>query len=103
IGSVLKVRSQAALSRVSTTRYKWLPDDPSAFELIKPWKWPCFTRLDDSPNQSPPTNSAEEAFIRSPRLHATSPVLSAVRAGGTRLPDRPARRAPSDRSDAPRG
>src|ERR1019366_3934716 len=63
IGSTLKERSQAALSRGSTTRSEWLPDDPSAFEPIKPWKWPCFTRLDDSLNQSPPTNSAEEAKI----------------------------------------
>src|ERR1019366_6829209 len=70
IGSTLKERSQAAPSRVSTTRYEWLPDDPSAFEPIKPWKWPCFTRLEDSPNRSPPTNSAEEAVVHAGPLSA---------------------------------
>src|ERR1035441_7919728 len=28
-----------------------------------PWKWPCITRLDDSPNQNQPTDSAEEAKV----------------------------------------
>ncbi len=50
-----------ALSKDSTTKSEWLPDDPTAFELIKPWKSLSITTWEDSRNRNQPTDSAEEA------------------------------------------
>ena len=50
------------LSRVSTTKLVWEPDDRMAFKLTKPWKWPYITRLDGFLNRNPPTISVRQAF-----------------------------------------
>ena len=44
-----KKKSQMALLRVSTTKSEWLPDDPTAFAPLMPWKLPSITTWDDSP------------------------------------------------------
>jgi hypothetical protein len=49
--------------RASTTKFEWLPDDPTAFAPSTPWKLPCITTWDDSQSQNRPTNSAEEADV----------------------------------------
>src|ERR1017187_9600598 len=54
-----------APSRVSTTRFEWLPDDPTAFAPSRLWKSPSITTWDDSRNQNPPIDSAEEGQRRS--------------------------------------
>src|ERR1035437_6951323 len=51
--------------RVSTTKSEWLPDDPTAFVPTRLWKLPFITTWDDSRNQNRPTDSAEEAKLRS--------------------------------------
>lgn len=61
-----KERFPAPPSRVSTTKFEWLPDDPTAFAPTKPWKLPWITTWDDSQNRNQSTNSAEEARISPP-------------------------------------
>ena len=48
--------------RVSTTKFEWLPDDPTGFVPSRRWKLPFITTWDDFRNQNHPTDSAEEAF-----------------------------------------
>src|SRR5947207_13629879 len=52
-----------APSKASTTKFEWLPDDPTAFAPIMLWKSPCITTWRDSRNQNLPTDSAEEAKL----------------------------------------
>src|ERR1017187_4436216 len=53
-----------APSRVSTTRFEWLPDDPTAFAPSRLWKSPSIPTWGDSRNQNPPIDSAEEGENR---------------------------------------
>ena len=55
---------QRLLSRASTTKSEWLPDDPTASAPITPWKLLCITTWGVCQNQNPPTDSAEEALSR---------------------------------------
>src|SRR5579885_1958492 len=65
-GSAPKKRSPTAPSKASTTRFEWLPDDPTAFAPMRPWKSRCITTWDDCRSQNQPTDSAEEAEFHPP-------------------------------------
>src|SRR5579885_2680842 len=62
-GSAPKKRSPTAPSKASTTRFEWLPDDPTAFAPMRPWKSRCITTWEDCRSQNQPTDSAEEAHF----------------------------------------
>src|SRR5579883_484637 len=111
-GSAPKKRSPTAPSKASTTRFEWLPDDPTAFAPMRPWKSRCITTWDDCRSQNQPTDSAEEADFRQGLIHfpaekrcnalsfpllpeAAEALLSYLRERGDATSDRPLRMARS--------
>src|ERR1017187_9703213 len=61
--------------RASTTKSEWLPDDPTAFVPTTLWKLPFITTWDDSRSQNHPTDSAEEANLKTCLLSGNSGQL----------------------------